>query len=274
MKTKLLATLIGGLLFIVHGASALAATDQQANLSQQANNPIANMISVPLQYSGNFNIGPHDRNQHVFTIQPVIPFELSEDWLLVTRWVLPIIDQPDISDNSDSTFGIGDLNPALFFSPSSKLTGLPKEFMFGFGPNFSVPTSSDSDLGSNKWGIGPTVLGVYSKDKLQVGALTSNTWSLGDGGDEINAFLFEPWIGYNITDEWYVLSDMVITADWNAPSSERWVVPVGGGFGKTFEIGKQAMNSNLQAYVNVGNSADEAGPDWNLVFTLQFLFPK
>ena len=107
-----------------------------------------------------------------------------------------------------------------------------------------------------------------------MGALTSNTWSLGDGGDEINAFLFEPWIGYNITDEWYVLSDMVITADWNAPSSERWVVPVGGGFGKTFEIGKQAMNSNLQAYVNVGNSADEAGPDWNLVFTLQFLFPK
>lgn len=260
--------------FICSGNSALAATGSQANLAQQANNPIANMISVPLQYNGNFNIGPYDRDQHVFTIQPVIPFELSKDWLLVTRWVLPIIDQPDISQNSGSTFGIGDLNPALFFSPSSKLTGLPEELVFGFGPNFSVPTSSDDDLGSDKWGLGPTALAVYSKDKWLVGALTSNTWSLGDNGDEINSFLFEPFVTYNLTEEWYLIVDPVITADWNAPSSERWVVPVGGGAGKTFEIGKQAMNTNLQAYYNVGNSADEAGPDWTLVFTLQFLFPK
>lgn len=264
---------VAGLLAVSMAISALAAdTDSKANLSQQANNPIANMISVPFQYSANFDIGPHDRTQHVLSIQPVIPFELSQDWLLVTRWVLPVIDQPDVLENSGGTFGIGDLNPAFFFSPSSKLTGLPEELVFGFGPGLQVPTRTDPDLGTNRWGLGPTALAVYSKDKWLFGVLAANTWSLGDGGDATNAFLFEPFVTYNITDEWYLISDWTITADWNAPSSEQWVVPIGGGFGKTFNIGKQAVNTNLQAYWNASDT--DFGPDWTLEFTFQLLFPK
>lgn len=244
----------------------------KSNLAQQANNPIADMISVPLQYNGNFGIGPHDRTQSVLTIQPVVPFSLSEDWLLVTRWVLPIIDQPDVSRNSGSTFGLGDFNPAFFFSPSSKLTGLPEELTLGFGPGLQVPTHTDSDLGIKRWGAGPTGLGVYAKGKWLFGALIANTWSIGDGGDSLNAFLLEPFITYNITEDWYFITDSVITADWNASSSERWAVPIGGGFGRTFSVGGQAMNTNLQGYWNAADT--DSGPDWTLVFTLQFLFPK
>lgn len=247
----------------------------KANLSQEANNPIANLISVPIQLNANYDVGPRDQKQNVLTIQPVIPFELNQDWLLVSRFVMPFVDQPDFEKGSGRIDGTGDLNAAFFFSPSSDITGLPAGMEFGFGPGIQAPTSSDSQLGSDdKWGLGPTALAVYTKDKWVVGALISNTWSMGDGGDEFNDFLFEPFVTYNITEEWYVIVDPVITADWNAPSSERWVVPIGGGFGKTFTLGKQAMNMNLQGYKNVGNSSDEAGPDWTLVATLQFLFPK
>jgi len=115
-----------------------------------------------------------------------------------------------------------------------------------------VPTATDSDLGAQRWGLGPTALAVYSKDKWLFGVLAANTWSLGDGGDATNSFLFEPFVTYNITEEWYLISDWTITADWNAPSSEQWVVPIGGGFGRIFNIGKQAVNTNLQGVLECG----------------------
>jgi hypothetical protein len=256
----------------VSSVSAENDADAMRKLAQDALNPIANMISVPIQYNANFRVGPSDKLQSVMTIQPVIPFTFDNDWLLVTRWVLPVIDQPDALGGSGSTFGLGDLAPAFFFVPPASLTGLSPEFTIGFGPGLQVPTHTDPVLGIDEWGAGPTFLVVYSKDRLQLGLLAANTWSLGDGGEALNSMLLEPWIAYNITDEWYVLSDVQITANWNAPSSERWILPVGGGVGKTFHIGKQAMNVNLQAYWNVVHPDD--GPDWSMVFTFQMLFPK
>ncbi|MGB5443131.1 MAG: neuromedin U [Gammaproteobacteria bacterium] len=275
MQMRFRVALCVAILLCLNAAAPAADTGKgsDTNLAQQANNPIANMISVPFQLNANKGVGPRDQDQNVLTIQPVIPFELNQDWLLVSRWILPLIDQPDFVKGSGRINGTGDLNAAFFFSPSSRLTGLPDEWVVGFGPGIQAPTASNSQLGSDdKWGLGPTALAVYTKDKWVMGALISNTWSLGDGGDEINAFLFEPFVTYNITDEWYVISDSVITADWNASSSERWVVPIGGGFGKTFTIGKQAVNTNLQAYWNASDTT--FGPDWNLVANFQLLFPK
>lgn len=275
MMKKRCRDLLCTILLLSLDATALADTDKgsKANLAQQANNPIANMISVPFQLNANYGVGPDNQDQNVLTIQPVIPFELNNDWLLVSRFILPLVDQPDFEKESGRINGTGDLNAAFFFSPSSSITGLPKELVFGFGPGIQAPTASNSQLGSDdRWGLGPTALAVYTKDKWVVGALISNTWSLGDGGDEFNDFLFEPFFTYNITDEWYVIVDPVITADWNAPSSERWVVPIGGGLGKTFNIGKQALNTNLQAYWNASDTT--FGEDWNLVFTFQLLFPE
>lgn len=154
------------------------------------------------------------------------------------------------------------------------MTGLPDELLFGLGPNLQVPTATDSELGADKWGLGPTALLVYTEGKWLFGLLASNTWSLGDSGDKTNALLLEPFVTYNFTEALYWISDLTITADWNAPSSDRWVVPIGGGMGRTFEIGKQAMNANAQAYWNAGNAADDVGPEWILQLTFQLLFPK
>ena len=132
----LLAVALPGIAPADDGAAA------QANLAQQANNPIANLISVPLQFDLNTDVGPRDRDQHVLSIQPVIPFELSDDWLLVTRWVLPVISNPDV--DGGRTFGLGDLNPAFFFVPSAKLTGWSENLLIGVGPNLQVPSATDS----------------------------------------------------------------------------------------------------------------------------------
>lgn len=56
------------------------------------------------------------------------------------------------------------------------------------------------------------------------------------------------------------------------PSGQEWTVPVGGGAGRVFKIGDQAINSRLEVYYNVVNP--DAAPDWSVSFTFQFLFPK
>ena len=54
---------------------ALAEMNQE-ELAKAAQNPVANMISLPLQNNTNFGIDPHDRTQNVLNIQPVAPFNL------------------------------------------------------------------------------------------------------------------------------------------------------------------------------------------------------
>jgi len=245
---------------------------QDSDLAKAAQNPIANMISLPFQNNVNFGIGPNNRTQNVLNIQPVIPFKLSDDWLLVTRWIMPVIYQPDILEDSGGRFGLGDLNPSFFFVPSARLTGLPKELLIGFGPAVKVPTATSRRLGAQKWGAGPSVVAVYSKGKWVLGGLINNIWSIGDGANGTNSFLLQPFINYNLPGGWYLTTSPVITANWNAADSDRWTIPIGGGVGKIFRIGKQAMNAQVAAYYNVVRP--DYGADWQLRVQLQFLFPK
>jgi hypothetical protein len=79
-------------------------------------------------------------------------------------------------------------------------------------------------------------------------------------------------VNYNLDKGWFLLTDMVMTANWDAPSSQRWTIPVGGGFGRVFKIGNQAINSRLEYYYNV--EKPDGAPKQLISFTWQFLFPK
>jgi hypothetical protein len=107
-----------------------------------------------------------------------------------------------------------------------------------------------------------------------MGVLGRQLWSFAGDSDreDVNQFLLEPFLNYNLEGGWFLITDMIITANWDAPSSQRWTVPIGGGAGRIFKIGNQAINSRLEAYYNV--EAPDAAPDWNIAFTFQFLFPK
>ena len=82
----------------------------------------------------------------------------------------------------------------------------------------------------------------------------------------------KPRLNYNLEEGWFLVSAPIITANWEADSDDRWTVPVGGGAGRVFRIGTQAVNATLQAYYNV--EAPEFGPDWSLRSAVSFLFPE
>jgi len=240
-----------------------------ASLAKQAQNPIANLISLPLQNNTNFGLGPDNRAQNILNVQPVWPIKLNDDWNLITRTILPITSQP--LPDGDRKNGLGDTTFTAFFSPSaaSKLT-------WGVGPVVLIPTSTDDSLGAGKWGGGLSAVLLAMPGNWVVGSLFSNVWSSksGDGDRDINLFTWQYFINYNIpnSDGLYLTTAPIITANWEADSDDRWTVPFGGGVGKIFKIGKQPINAQIAAYYNA--EKPDSGADWQLRAQLQFLFPK
>jgi len=241
---------------------------QQAELAKAAQNPLAKMISVPLQNNFNFGVGPNDATQWILNVQPVIPITLSEDWNLITRTIMPIINQPSPAPGVPSAFGLGDINPSFFFSPAKS-----GKLIWGVGPTFTFPTATDSLLGSGKWSAGPAAVALTMQGHWVIGVLANQQWSYAGWGDQdVSALLIQPFINYNLPHGWYLNSVPIMTANWEANSDDRWTVPIGGGVGKVQRIGKLPVNFQLGAYWNVVKP--DNGPDWQLRFQVQFLFPK
>lgn len=251
-------------------ALAEDSTTSTEALAKAAQNPVADMISVPFQFNTNFGYGPYDKTQEVINIQPVIPFSLSPDWNLITRTIVPVISQPQLSPDDGRTFGLGDITPTFFLSPAHS-----GKFIWGVGPAFLLPTATDEDLGSGKWGAGPSAVGLIMDGPWVYGALINNIWSF--AGDpsrkDVNQMTLQPFINYNFKEGWYLTSSPLITADWMADNDNRWTLPVGGGFGRVFRVGKQPINAQLGAYYNA-IAPDDVGPQWQIRAQLQFLFPK
>jgi hypothetical protein len=270
------------LIIIFFSVGSVTAQEQsQEDLAKQAQNPIANMISLPLQNNTNFNIGPDDQIQNILNIQPVIPVTINDNWNVITRTIIPIISQPDFFTGGEGRItGLGDITFSAFFSPAdaAKLT-------WGVGPIFLFPSATDGplggttedggeSLGSDKWGAGLTVVGLTMPGNWVIGSLFSNVWSFaGSGEQDINLFTWQYFINYNLPKGWYLTSAPIIKANWEADSDDRWTIPFGGGVGKVFAIGKQPINAQLSAYYPVELPSDDDGV-WQLRFQIQFLFPK
>ena len=257
--TKLILT---GLAIMLLGTLSNVHAAENSDLAKQAQNPIANLISLPLQNNTNFNVGPDNRTQNILNVQPVYPVSLGDNWNLITRTILPVMSQP-LADG-DRENGLGDATFTGFFSPkdSGKLT-------WGVGPVVLIPTSTDDSLGNGDWGGGLSAVFLGMPGNWVVGSLFSNVWA-----NDLNLFTWQYFINYNIPNGngLYLTSAPIMTANWDADSDDRWTIPLGGGVGKIFKIGRQPVNGQVSAYYNV--EKPDFGADWQLRLQLQFLFPK
>lgn len=121
------------------------------DLAKELANLVGNLISVPVQNSLDFGIGPNDAMRFTLKIQPVLPFTLTEDWNLITRTILPVIDAASSAPNVPSAFGLGDTVQSFFLSP--KRAG--RRLDSGAGPALLYPTATDDLLGTGKWARRP-----------------------------------------------------------------------------------------------------------------------
>ncbi len=245
------------------------------DLRAAVQNPISSLISLPFKF--NFDYGAPNGDASFLSIQPVIPVTVG-DWNLVNRLIVPLIDSPGpiagtpgipnpVPGNGKS--GLGDINYSLFFSPVKY-----DRWIWGFGPSISAPTASDDQLGAGKWSAGPTFVALTQPKWGSMGVLLRQLWSFAGDSDRsrVSQLLIEPFVNYNLHGGWYLISDMVITANWEASSGQKWTVPLGGGVGKLMKIGNQPVNVRAETYYNV--ERPDLAPRWQWGFTVQFLFPK
>jgi len=264
-------------------AAALTATGVSAqeqgggDLRAKVQNPVGSLISVP--FKNTFDFGAPNGTAYSMNLQPVIPVTVG-DWNLINRAIIPVIRVPgpvgglpnlpnaDL-EQEGSTWGLGDINYSVFLSPAA-----PGKWIWGVGPSVTLKTATQDATGSGKWSAGPTAVVLTQPKPWTLGVLGRQLWSFAGDSDRnsVNQFLLEPFVNYNLDKGWYLITDMVMTANWDEDSDNRWTIPVGGGVGKLFKVGNQAMNTRVEVYYNV--ERPDFAPDWSVSWTLQFLFPK
>jgi hypothetical protein len=251
-----------------------AAAANSDALRKAAQNPVASLISVPIQDNFNTGIDPGYRTQSVLNIQPVIPLKASENWNLIIRWITPIIYQPlpaSPGAPEGGVSGLGDMQPTFLLSPSK-----PHKLIWGAGPIFQVPTATSQYTGQGKLAVGPNVVALAMPGNFVTGVLVNNLWSVAGSGSrtDVNQMLLQYFVNYNMKRGWFLTSQPIITANWNAPAPNGsvWTVPFGGGVGRIMKLGFQPVNISVQAYGNAVYVPQAS--TWTVRASFALLFPK
>jgi hypothetical protein len=258
---------------LVSGIATGQDADQDAaELAKAVQNPIANLISVPFQWNINLETGPLEETQHVLNIQPVLPFEMNEDWNIITRTIFPLISQPAFGQGQSREGGLGDIQFSAFFSPKKPTAS---GWIWGAGPILQMNTASDDRLGQGAWAIGPTAVALKIAGPWVYGGLINNVWSVTEdsGRADVNQMLIQPFVNFNFVDKpgRYLTFAPIITANWKA-DNDKWIIPLGMGIGQVMKIGKQPINIQASAYYNVERPDNAA--KYQIRLQIQLLFPK
>ena len=242
-----------------------AAEEGATELAKKLQNPVSDLISVPFQSNFNFGYGPDDKMQYVLNIQPVIPQHVAKQWNWIHRAIMPVIDQPAPVDE----FGLGDIQYQGFLSPAN-----PGKLIWGVGPVFQFPSATDSQLGAEKWCAGAGAVALRMDGHWVYGVLANNIWSFAgdDNRANVNQMLIQPFINYNLGRGLAIGTSPIITANWEAPSGQKWTVPLGAQVSQIVPIHKVPVNFLLGGYYNV--ERPDNGPDWSIRFQIALLFPK
>jgi hypothetical protein len=251
-------------------APSWAQQDQAAELAKKLSNPVASLISVPLQYNHDKYGGANDgASVSKLIIQPVIPFSLNDDWNLITRTLIPIVDQKDFPVAALNESGLSDTSASFFFSPK-----LPTAdgWIWGAGPVLLLPTATKDVLGTEKWGLGPTGVALKQSGPWTVGLLAGHVWSVAgdDSRADVNATTLQPFFSYTTQSHTTIGAYTESAYDWEG---KQWSVPLIVQAGQLFKLGPQIMQFAVAA--KYWAAAPDNGPEgWGLRLQLTLLFPK
>jgi len=268
---KLLAAALSTLAFTTTLLAQDAASDDKAaaaELAKKLQNPVASLISVPIQNNWDFGYGSANAMRYTANVQPVIPFSLSEDWNLITRTILPIVYAESPVAGGSSKFGLGDTVQSFFFSPKAPTSG---GWIWGAGPVALWPTSTDDALGVGKVGAGPTGLLLKQQNGWTYGVLANHLWSFAGQGNtaDVNATFIQPFVSFTTKTFTTFGLNTESTYDWD---NSQWTVPLNVSVSQLLKLGKQPIQLSLGAKYYAAKPS--GGPDWGLRFSVTFLFPK
>lgn len=258
------------LLFVsitIVNAQGKPVTDAQ-ELANKLSNPIAGLISMPLQSNVDYGIGTYHGSKYTINVQPVIPFSLGSKLNLITRYIIPIIDQQDMTSEGSHLFGVSDATVSAFFSPKASKNG----FIWGAGPAFLIPIGTNDLLSTRKWGIGPTAIVLRQDHGFTYGFLVNQLWTY--AGDSkrsvVNQMFLQPFFAHNWKSGAGLTLNSEMTFDWENNTSTIFLNPLISGITR---LGKQAISLGLGPRIPLAGPS-ESKPDFGLRAVLTFVFPQ
>ncbi len=243
------------------------AAEESTDLAKKLANPVSDLVSVPLQFNWEQNVGPNEQTRFILNFQPVMPFALNPDWNLITRVIVPLVSQPPLLDGGAPAFGVSDLFTSFFFSPSGG--GLT----WGVGPALSLPSTTIPTLGTEKWSAGPTVVVLKQTGPWTYGALFNQVWSFSGNPDraDVSQMFLQPFLAYQAAKTVTVTLQSETSANWEA-DEDRWTVPINLQFSKlsSFGVFPASYQVGFGGYVE----HPDAGPSWKVRGAMVVLLPR
>lgn len=252
--------------FLLINETAFA--QNKENKSQQI------VFSLPIELD--FDYGASNGYAIINRYLPLVAFPIGEKWKLINLTQIIVADAPGGVPGrpgnpepgaGDRVIGLSDLTNVVFFTPPPP----SKRFVWGFGPAVGFPIATDDRLGSGKWLTGPALRFAYRPGEWNLGALIANLWSFaGDSNrKDVNQLLIRGLIRRRLGGGWYFTSNPIITANWKAPSGQIWLIPLGAGIGRRFEISSISVALAVHYYHHV--IKPDGAPDG--LFRLDFIIP-
>ncbi len=246
----------GLIVFLILGAAGSSAGQTEEELAKKLSNPVASLISIPMDLDYDTDINAQDSGDRLSLIlKPVIPFSLNSEWNLISRTIIPLVSQDDIVPGIGSQKGLGDIFLNFFFSPAGPTAS---GIFWGVGPAMLLPTATDDLLGSEKWTLGPTGVILKQKGPWTYGILSNHTWDFAGDDDrtDINNTFLQPFASYNFPGGWTLSLQTESTYSWE---TEKWTVPVNLGVAKLTRFGKLPVQ--LKAGLRYWAESPDSGPE-------------
>ena len=244
-------------------SSAVAQTADE--LAKQTQNPVASLISVPLQGNWDFGLGDRDATGTLLNIQPVMPFGITKSTNIILRVIMPLTSQP--GPDGVRINGLSDIVATAFFSPakSGRIT-------WGAGPVMLLPAATNNALGTEKFGLGPSAVVLTQPGKWTLGFLFNHIWSTSGAKNraDVNQTLLQPFANYNLGRGLSAGVSLEALGNWEA--DETWTAPLLFNVSKVTLLGKRPVNFTVAAGPMV--ASPDAGASWRFRLAATFLFPR
>lgn len=250
-----------------NAAQKPAAGDETAELAKKLSNPVASLISFPIQTNFDLRMADGHGWRATINIQPVIPVALNPEWNLISRTIVPIIHQNSVTAPGASQSGLGDIVQSFFLSPNKT-----EPFIWGVGPAILIPSATNDFLGSKQLGLGPTVVMLKQQHGWTVGVLWNHLWRVagGSGRPRVNADFLQPFLSYGTKDGWTYSLNTESNYDW---TGNQWAVPIHFQVSKIVRFGHQPVSFGgaMRCWVTTPSGGPE-GCGLRIVVT--GIFPK
>ncbi len=262
----LLAAAYGGHAMAQAGTGQSSGSTSSSALASKLANPVADLISVPVQFNWYRGLGLDGEGQaYDMVFQPVVPIKLNNDWNYIVRPVLTLGVQNNVNGYSGS--GAGPVVVETFFSPNTD-----SNFVWGVGPVLSTPALSGNRWGTAQTGAGLSAVALYSGKPWTAGVLAYQTWNVGgsDVAATANNTYWQPFVAYVTPKAWTFSLNTQSSFNWDSRRAQN---PL------NFDISKLTRWGDVPVSLQIGAryflSSVPGGPSgWGIRAGITFLFPK